>query len=174
MAAGEASDVVGWLIQEFTLGRCHFLTSAVARAVGRDHAVCFVHPDGRVAHSVLSFSPQYGDALRGYGADILGRRSLADMTNEVRMIAGKVSIAIGDIAEPNDFLPGEEDALLTLASHLPWLRSILRLPVADASPAELLKTCRLLGMKDRSGRTGCDVSASDGKVNHSPEFPPGI
>ena len=37
----EASHLVGWLIEQFALGRCASLASAVAHSIGRDHFVAF-------------------------------------------------------------------------------------------------------------------------------------
>jgi hypothetical protein len=140
-------DLVGWLAQEFMLLRCAWFASAVAHVRGREHFVAFMHPDGRLAHAVVSTSPQYGGPLAGDGCDILGRRPLQEIHLQMKAFAPDVEIVIGDLIEEIDFNDGELAPLLDLAASLPWTSQLVRRGTSTPDGGRLLEIARRLGYR---------------------------
>jgi len=143
-SAKEASDLVGWLAQEFTLGRCNWFASAISSMIGRENHIGFFHPDGHLLHAVVATAPQYGGELRGHGCDILGRRTLSRIASEMAEINPAFTMEIGDrIADP-EFGQGEMEALIDLAGELPWTAHLVgRSPSAPDGHRLLDISCRL-------------------------------
>jgi len=138
------SQMVGWLAEKYLLGGCASLASAIAYEVGRERLVSFQWGDGRLAHAVVASIDQYDNSLKGNGVDILGRRPLKQMKQEVGALADVNRVSVGWIVEREAFEPGEQEALIELAASLPWLAGVLRRPqVID--PAATLAAMQRLG-----------------------------
>lgn len=146
--AESSSELVEWLAQEFMLGRCVWFASAVARVKGREHFVAFMHPDGRLAHAVAAVSPQYSTDLKGDGCDILGRRPLAHMLDQMRSMNADISVVIGQIASEEEFDAGQLDAMTDLAALLPWTARLVGKACGDPEGKTLRSTAIRLGMPD--------------------------
>ena len=144
--AEEASDLVGWLAEEFTLRRCNWFASAIATVTGREHHVAFVHPDGRLAHAVAAATPQYDNDLKGSGSDILGRRPFATMSAQMNSLNERVFVETGRSMSSGDFDEGELEALIDLAGELPWTAKLVRRPSTKPDGPRLRKIARALGM----------------------------
>lgn len=128
------SSMVGWLAQRYLLGGCAYLASAVAYEVGREKLVSFQWDDGRLCHAVVACSDQHDEELRGFGVDILGRRPLKLMRQEIAALADVKRVSIGWMIERSEFDDDEQQALVDLAASLPWLATVLRRPqVVDAA-----------------------------------------
>ncbi|MBY3155425.1 hypothetical protein HFO56_24165 [Rhizobium laguerreae] len=148
LSVGEATDLVGWLASEFMLARCAWFASAVAQVRGREHYVAFLHTDGRLAHAVAAAAPQFDpDNLRGYGCDILGRRPLSEMLLEMNSLNDHILVEVGHPAEANEFDDGELDAMIDVASQLPWCAALVGRPRPDPDGEKLLSAARRLGLK---------------------------
>lgn len=149
--ASASSELVAWLTDEFTLRRCTYLATAVARRIGREHHVSFVHPDGRLAHAVVAVSPQYDGVLRGDGIDILGRRSLSQTAATLADITETVlSVEIGDLVAEDEYAAGEEASLAELAAMLPWYSGALRKPALVPDGPAIERMALVLGMRPRA------------------------
>ena len=143
-SAEMTSNMVGWLAEKYLLGGCASLASAIAYEVGRERLVSFQWNDGRLAHAVVACTDQHDDQLRGSGVDILGRRPLKLMKQEVSALADIHRVSVGWMIEREAFDDGEQVALVELAASLPWLAAVLRRPqVVD--PAATLSAMQKLG-----------------------------
>jgi len=145
LGADAASNLVGWLIDEFALGRCASLASVIAHRVGREQFVAFERADGRLAHAVVACSPQDGTRLVGWAVDILGRRRLAEVAHEVESISGPVTPRIGDPIGQAEMEDAEAASLFALAAELPWLRAAMRMPLEAPDHGRLVEAARTLG-----------------------------
>lgn len=138
------SEMVGWLAERYLLGGCATLASAIAYEIGRERLVSFQWNDGRLAHAVVAFTDQHDDELKGFGVDILGRRPLNLMKQEIGALADIHRVSVGWMIEREVFDTGEQEALVELAASLPWLAAVLRRPqVID--PAATLSAMKKLG-----------------------------
>ena len=138
------SSMVGWLAERYLLGGCAYLASAIAYEVGRERLVSFQWGDGRLAHAVVASIDQYDNSLKGNGVDILGRRPLKQMKQEVGSLADINRVSVGWMIEREAFDVGEQAALVQLAASLPWLAAVLRRPqIVD--PAATLSAMKKLG-----------------------------
>jgi hypothetical protein len=145
VSAEESASVASWLMEEFLLSRCAFLASAVSRQLGREHYVAWIHPDGQIAHAVVACSPQFDTQLRGDGIDVLGRRSLKVINDEIRALAPSVAVSVAEPIETDDFAPNEERYMIALAEELPWFRRVLRLEPQQPDGNRILQAAALLG-----------------------------
>ncbi|MCV9964548.1 hypothetical protein OIU34_21905 [Pararhizobium sp. BT-229] len=148
-SADEAADLVGWLASEFTLGRCSWFASAIAHVRGREHHISFTHADGRLAHAVASVSPQFNaSALRGDGCDILGRRPLGTILSEMDALNRHIQVEIGSTASRSDFEAGEIEAMIDLATELPWCSRLVGKPPSSPDGPRLKSIALRLGMPE--------------------------
>lgn len=149
-SAGDAADLVAWLASEFTLARCSWFASAIAHVRGREHHISFTHADGRLAHAVASVSPQFdASALQGDGCDVLGRRPLGTILSEIDALNRHVRVEIGSAVPPSDFEAGEIQAMINLASELPWCSRLVGKPPSDPDGPRLKSIALRLGMPVR-------------------------
>lgn len=138
------SNMMGWLAERYLLGGCAYLASAIAYEVGRDRFVSFHWPDGRMSHTVIACSDQYETDLKGYGVDILGKRPLSVIRDQISALASAERVSLGVVIDRSEFDDGELSALVDLASSLPWLAKVMRRPpIIDA--AVTLSAMRRLG-----------------------------
>ncbi|WP_315920998.1 hypothetical protein [Mesorhizobium sp. SP-1A] len=137
------SQMVGWLAEKYLLGGCASLASAIAYEVGRERLVSFQWGDGRLCHAVVACSDQHDEELRGYGVDILGRRPLKLMRQEIAALADVKRVSIGWMIERSEFDDDEQQALVDLAASLPWLATVLRRPQVVDVAATLAAMQRL-------------------------------
>lgn len=138
------SEMMGWLAERYLLGGCATLASAIAYEVGRERLVSFHWNDGRLAHAVVASTDQHNDELKGFGVDILGRKPLKLMKQEIGALADIHRVSVGWMIEREAFETGEQEALIELAASLPWLAAVLRRPqVVD--PAATLSAMKKLG-----------------------------
>jgi hypothetical protein len=145
ISAEESASLASWLMEAFLLRRCAFLASAVSRQLGREHYVAWVHPGGQLAHAVVACSPQFDTPLRGDGMDILGRRPLKVIDEEIRDLVPTVELKLSQPIEKDDFQPGEERHLMALAEELPWFRQVLRLEPQSTDGSRVLQVAIHLG-----------------------------
>lgn len=124
------------VVQKLMLGSCAFFSSVIARQASRDQMVCISSVrTGHLLHSVFACSPQYETkSLKGDFVDILGRGTLLDLLGAMERIAGPVSVQIGGVIDPEDYLEGEETTLLHLARSLPWTRQFVGIRTVGESP----------------------------------------
>lgn len=148
--ADAAATLVGWLAEEFTLRRCDWLASAISTVKGREHHVAFRYADGRLAHAIAAASPQYGTDLRGGGCDILGRRPLAKMEDEIRGLVSDVFVETGRPMPTDAFDDGELDALVDLAAALPWTAHLVGRPAPEPDGQHINAIAGRLGMNPAS------------------------
>jgi hypothetical protein len=97
-----------------------------------------------MSHTVIACSDQYDADLKGHGVDILGKRPLSVMRDQIATIASAERVSLGAVVDRSEFDDGELSALVDLATSLPWLAAIMRRPpIIDASVT--LSAMRRLG-----------------------------
>jgi hypothetical protein len=121
------TEAIFFIIQKLMLGSCGFLSSAISRQAGQDHLVWIYSAiNGSLMHSVIACSPQHENGvLKGSYVDLLGRGRFGDLIASMEDIAGGVRIEIGGPISSEDYLDGEEDALIVLAKAMPWTRQFM-------------------------------------------------
>lgn len=114
--ADEALDLAVSALWTFGNGNCYFLASAVADATGGTVAGFWRRSgDDRLVHAFVV------DPADGHGFDILGRRPVSEIRQELEVAVGGLRMSVLPSIRP-EMDDVEVECLLDIAAGLPWMR----------------------------------------------------
>ncbi len=113
----EMQDVMLAALRTFGNGCCYFLASAVAGLGGRTILGFWrLEGDERLVHAVVV------DQADGHACDVLGRRPVAEVRNELRHAVGGLRMStLPSICDEMD--EDELEVLREIAAGMPWMRT---------------------------------------------------
>jgi hypothetical protein len=140
------ANTIGWLIETFTIQRSLALTLAIGRKIGGEHCIRVVD-DEHTRFALIAEKPHLaGSEVSGTGIMIFGRALITDL---VRDLSGEsapplqVGIALSE-GKPDE----QDEALVRLASLLPWYRDLLERPICPIDASAIVDACLELGMPE--------------------------
>lgn len=121
-SSDETLDIMLDAIRTFGNGCCYFLASAVADRGDRSIAGFWrTNGDDRLVHAVVV------DQSDGYASDILGRRPLSMVRDELDHAVGGVRLTV--LPSIRDEMDADEvEVLLDIAAGMPWMRTGCTVP----------------------------------------------